>query len=195
MARQPGRPRSEQSRTAILSAARDLLVELGYERLTIESIAGQAHVSKQTIYRWWSSKSAVVADAVLDGVAPSEGLLIQQTDDLDGDLNAWWAEVLQAFGDPHQVSMVRALAAAAADNQAESELLYVRVTQPLADALVARLQRGQTANQVRADLYLSAVTDALFGALLFWVLTGRRSLDQVAAQDLLRLVLHGALGP
>lgn len=193
MTRQPGRPRSEQSRTAILTAARDLLLEAGYERLTIESIAGQARVSKQTIYRWWSSKSAIVAEAVLDGVVPYENLRIQQTDSLTHDLEVWWNDVLEAFGDPHQVSMVRALAAAAADNQAESELLRQRLAQPMADALIDRLEQGQRTGEVRPDLDLSALTDALFGTLLFWVLTGRQRPEQPAAGDVLRVVLRGVL--
>lgn len=193
MTRQPGRPRSEQSRTAILTAARDLLLQAGYERLTIESIAVQAHVSKQTIYRWWASKSAIVAEAVLDGVVPYQGLKIRQTDSLSHDLEVWWSEVLQAFGDPHQISMVRALAAAAADNQAESEILHQRLSQPMAEALIDRLKQGQSTGEVKPDLNLSALTDALFGTLLFWVLTGRQGADQPAANDVLRVVLHGAL--
>ena len=39
-------------------------------KLTIEAIAAEAGVGKQTIYRWWPSKGAVVAEAVLEETLP-----------------------------------------------------------------------------------------------------------------------------
>lgn len=58
--------RSERSRRAILDAALALVGEAGYARTTIEGIAARAGVGKQTIYRWWPSKAAVLLDAFLD---------------------------------------------------------------------------------------------------------------------------------
>ena len=53
---------------AILEAAAALFAESGYEHLTIEGIARRAGVGKQTIYRWWSSKGDVIAEAILGEV-------------------------------------------------------------------------------------------------------------------------------
>ncbi|MFF7456926.1 TetR/AcrR family transcriptional regulator [Kitasatospora sp. NPDC008115] len=59
--------RSEAARLAVLNAADDLLVEQGFEGLTIEGIAAAAGVAKQTIYRWWKSKVDILFDnLVLD---------------------------------------------------------------------------------------------------------------------------------
>ncbi len=58
--------RSERSRRAIYEAALALVAEEGYTRTTIEGIAARAGVGKQTIYRWWPSKSAVLLEAFLD---------------------------------------------------------------------------------------------------------------------------------
>jgi AcrR family transcriptional regulator len=60
-----GRPRSEESKNAILNATVDLLEESGYSNLTIEAIASHAGVGKSTIYRWWPNKSYLVFDAFL----------------------------------------------------------------------------------------------------------------------------------
>ena len=57
--------RSNASRQAILDAAAELIAEVGFRRLTIEAIAVRAGAGKQTIYRWWPSKGAVVFDALL----------------------------------------------------------------------------------------------------------------------------------
>ncbi|MFC9324521.1 TetR/AcrR family transcriptional regulator [Kitasatospora sp. NPDC057015] len=62
-----GPRRNEAARLAVLNAADDLLVERGFEGLTIEGIAARAGVAKQTIYRWWKSKVDILYDnLVLD---------------------------------------------------------------------------------------------------------------------------------
>jgi TetR/AcrR family transcriptional regulator, regulator of autoinduction and epiphytic fitness len=47
----------------ILRAAVDELAEVGYGAFTIESVAARARVAKSTIYRHWSDKLALIADA------------------------------------------------------------------------------------------------------------------------------------
>jgi AcrR family transcriptional regulator len=59
-----GRPRSAIARAAILDAAYDLVVTRGYARVTTAEIAERARAGKQTIYRWWPSKAALVLDAL-----------------------------------------------------------------------------------------------------------------------------------
>ena len=62
--------RSEAARTAVLRAVDDLLVERGLAGVTIEGIAARAQVAKQTIYRWWGSKTDILFEAlVLDAEA------------------------------------------------------------------------------------------------------------------------------
>jgi AcrR family transcriptional regulator len=56
--------RSEEARIAVLQAADNLLVERGFAGVTIEGIAARAQVAKQTIYRWWTSKTDILFDAL-----------------------------------------------------------------------------------------------------------------------------------
>src|SRR5262245_51965811 len=58
-----GRPRSEHSHEAILDAVLRLLEDEGYGALTIEGVARQAGVGKQTIYRWWKCRAELVLEA------------------------------------------------------------------------------------------------------------------------------------
>lgn len=60
----PGRPRSEAARRAILEAAYSLVIARGYQQVTMAEIAAAAGSGKQTIYRWWPSKPALVLDAL-----------------------------------------------------------------------------------------------------------------------------------
>ncbi|WP_371478583.1 TetR/AcrR family transcriptional regulator [Kitasatospora sp. NBC_00315] len=65
----PAKRRSEGARLAVLNAADDLLVERGFEALTIEGIAARAGVAKQTIYRWWKSKVDILYDNLVQDAA------------------------------------------------------------------------------------------------------------------------------
>ncbi|MEO0785891.1 MAG: helix-turn-helix domain-containing protein, partial [Pseudomonadota bacterium] len=73
-ARRQGPTRSEESRTAILSATRDELAEAGWRKFSVDSVAKRARASKQTIYRWWPSVGAMCVDAGLE-LLPAQGRL------------------------------------------------------------------------------------------------------------------------
>ena len=59
-----GRQRDRTRDDALRQATIELLVESGYDRLTIDAIAARARAGKATVYRRWSSKAELVVDAV-----------------------------------------------------------------------------------------------------------------------------------
>ena len=59
-----GRPRDPRVGEAILTAAVDLLAEIGYARLTMDQIAVRAGVGKASVYLRWPNKVALVAEAI-----------------------------------------------------------------------------------------------------------------------------------
>ncbi|TWP54356.1 TetR/AcrR family transcriptional regulator [Lentzea tibetensis] len=63
-----GRPRSERARRAVLHAADDLLVDVGYAAMTMKGIAERAGVGRQTVYRWWTTKAEILLEAIIDDV-------------------------------------------------------------------------------------------------------------------------------
>ena len=63
----------------------------GYEAVTIEGLAESAEVSKQTIYRWWPSKAAILGEALLEGDLPGADPAVAMTDDIRADLQAWFS--------------------------------------------------------------------------------------------------------
>ncbi|WP_246613464.1 TetR/AcrR family transcriptional regulator [Paractinoplanes bogorensis] len=68
----PGRKRDPRAQAAALTAAEELLTEIGYHRVTMERIAERSGVAKMTLYRWWPNKAALVTDAVRAKLAPAE---------------------------------------------------------------------------------------------------------------------------
>jgi AcrR family transcriptional regulator len=63
---QQGRPRVEGEREdEILDATVELLMEVGYDRLTMDAVARKARASKATLYRRWESKASLVVEALV----------------------------------------------------------------------------------------------------------------------------------
>ncbi|MEV4144004.1 TetR family transcriptional regulator [Amycolatopsis sp. NPDC049691] len=60
----PGRPRDAGRDVAIFDATLKLLIDVGYDRMSIEAVAAAAGVGKATIYRRYPGKAALVAEAV-----------------------------------------------------------------------------------------------------------------------------------
>jgi AcrR family transcriptional regulator len=52
----------------LLAVTLRLLQEHGYDRLTVDAVAGAAHASKATVYRRWPSKAELVLAAFIEGV-------------------------------------------------------------------------------------------------------------------------------
>ncbi|MER5635103.1 TetR/AcrR family transcriptional regulator [Streptomyces nitrosporeus] len=190
-----GRPRSAAADQAILEATRSLLGSGGYAGVSMEAVAAEAGVGKPTVYRRWASKAALVADAVLTSEAfgaweqPEEPA---GSGDVGHDVKAWLRAHAERMTAPGQIPLVLALAAAAAESPGGAgEPLYRRLTGPRHRALVARLEAGVAAGQLRAGRDLDAVADALIGALLYQLLTGNAAASAARAEDLVETVLEG----
>jgi hypothetical protein len=65
---------------------------------------------KQTIYRWWSAKPMVVADAVIEGLLRLPALDLPDTGDLSADRKAWSAASAAKMNDSRFLQVIRALA-------------------------------------------------------------------------------------
>ncbi|WP_447037063.1 TetR/AcrR family transcriptional regulator [Streptomyces sp. DSM 118878] len=156
--------RSERSRRAIYDAALALVHETGYAKLTIEAIAARAGVGKQTIYRWWPSKGAVLLDAFLDladqagaEASAKAGHEVVQTEITDsGDLEADLKHVMRAtvdeFNDPKYDAPYRALAAEGLLNPEVGAEFVEKLLEPQLQLFVRRIRKAQEAGHVLPDV-------------------------------------------
>ena len=62
--RGPGRPRDQRASSAITDAALRQLTELGYAKVSMESVAGEAGVARATIYRRYRDKADLITAAI-----------------------------------------------------------------------------------------------------------------------------------
>jgi AcrR family transcriptional regulator len=58
-------PRIVRSRTAVLEAAAELLIEGGLAALTIDGVQARCGVAKTTVYRQWTNRDELVVDTYL----------------------------------------------------------------------------------------------------------------------------------
>ncbi|WP_286218844.1 TetR/AcrR family transcriptional regulator [Paraoerskovia sediminicola] len=83
----PGRPRDAALDDVILAAARDLVVESGFDGTTMDAVAERAGTGKATLYRRWGSKTELVADAISRSTPTPVADDIPDTGSLRGDLD------------------------------------------------------------------------------------------------------------
>jgi AcrR family transcriptional regulator len=160
--------RNESSRRAVLTATLDLLQEVPYARLSIEGIATRAGVGKQTIYRWWPSKAAVLFDAFLLLSEESEGQAprLPDTGDLRADLTLVLKATVAELNDPRLAEPMRALATEVAHDETLAAAYHERLDAPLREAKRRRLRDAQEAGELAGDLDLDVAVDLIWGPVL-----------------------------
>jgi AcrR family transcriptional regulator len=180
--------RSETSRLAILDAALALCREQGYARVTIEAIAARAGVGKQTIYRWWPSKGAVVLDA-FERVAAE--IPVPDTGDVLADMRTFLTGVVTLFTDDNFGPHLGALIGEAQHDPAVRTALLEQYLKPRRAAVADRLRLAQQHRQLPGELDLTAVLEVMFGALYHRLLLRNGPLDQAYAHFVADTVLGG----
>ena len=111
-----GRPRSAERHAAILQATRDLILEVGYARVTIDAVAKRSGASRSTIYDWWGHRAPLVEEAIF---ADYGEWPVPDTGSFEGDLEQLIEEMVREMTRPH---VARAFPALSAEFQADPEL-------------------------------------------------------------------------
>ncbi|MFE2721851.1 TetR/AcrR family transcriptional regulator [Kitasatospora sp. NPDC059327] len=177
--------RSEAARLAVLNAADDLLVEHGFEGLTIEGIAAAAGVAKQTIYRWWKSK----VDILFDNLALDSGPALTWPDApaTPADLRAYIHRFAVFLGEEPAGRVLQALLGHAQLDARTAELLHTGFLDPLRarDVAHTRACLGTSGDEA------AALLDALLAPLYHRALVLRRPLDPAFVDALLDRQLAG----
>lgn len=183
--------RNERSRQAILAATRELVQEWGYGKVTIEAIAARAGVGKQTIYRWWPSKGAVVFDSVLalSESPEGEGVSLPDTGDLEADLKAVMRATAAEFSEPAFDALIRALTVETMQDEALAALYRERLEAPLNRAKRARLLSAQRSGQLPADADLDLFLEVLYAPFIQRWLARSGPLDDAYADRLVEVVM------
>ncbi|MGW6200970.1 TetR/AcrR family transcriptional regulator [Kribbella sp. NPDC055110] len=182
--------RSERARRAILDAALELCSEQTYARLTMEGIAKRAGVGKQTIYRWWPSKAAILLEAIEE--SGRHTLVFPDTGDLEADLRTQMTQVAAAFSNPRFAAYSKGLIAAAQSDPDIAEAVVTAIIRPRVDLCVTRLKHAQQSGQIRPDVELEDLVELLYAPLYYRLLLHTRPVSPAQVDTILHLALAGA---
>jgi AcrR family transcriptional regulator len=176
-----GRPRSEESKAAILEATWELLKTTSLRDLSIEAIARQSGVGKTTIYRWWPSKVAVVMDAFVENVLTVTSFPenLSATEAIAQQMTA----VVQAFSGEYGRIAAQIIAEGQADPAALASYRD-RFIYPRRAAAKAIFQQGIENGEFDPKLDPELAIDILYGAIYFRLLVGHLPLDRQFAEEL-----------
>jgi len=187
--RPPGRPRSEQSRLAILDSTLKLLRKGGgFPDLSIEAIAADANVSKATVYRWWPNKAALVADAFT--ASSEDELRFPDTGSVQSDMSLQMRRLIRIF----RSKRGKVVAALLAGGQSDPELIEAfreRFLWPRRRQAYKTLQRGIDRGELRRNSNLDLILDSLYGPIYMRFLIRHDELREEFADQICALVLNG----
>jgi AcrR family transcriptional regulator len=159
-----GRPRSLKSHQAMLQAALELLSEVGFDGMSIEAIAARAGVGKTTIYRRYTSKEELVADAI---EAVREEIIIPDTGNLWGDIDVLIENAAQITLSPLGRKTVAMIISSASSSPQFAQIYWTKYLQPRREAFEIVLERAKVRNEVAANLDPGLVFDAMSGIMLY----------------------------
>lgn len=171
----------------MLDAARGLVSELGPRAVTVDEIAAAAGVGKQTIYRWWPSKSAVIMDALIELTDPVPDRLPEATYDA---LRLQMRRVAAMFASRNG-QLIREVVADAQGDPELAEDFRRRFFAHRRARGAATLTKGIDSGELRPDLDIDDALDLLYAPLWLRLLVGHRPTSPAAADRLLALVWTG----
>ena len=143
-----GRPRDASIDQRVLSATRELLLEVGWDELSVRMVAARAGVGRSSLNRRWSSKAELVLHAILGetpDLSPFSGT----------DLSGWIEWVVRGshelYSSTHVREAVPGLLLALRENDDMRKALWANFSGPAVQLFTAHLEARTAADRRRAE--------------------------------------------
>jgi AcrR family transcriptional regulator len=167
-------PRIVRTRSSVLRAATDLLVEGGPSAVTMDAIVARSGVAKSTIYRHWPSRDDVLVDvfaACAPDLEPPPGELT-----FEPALRSFVASIVSYFLDPQWARIIPALLLLKTHEDGVADL-EKRLEKNQSDAMASIIERGIAEGAIPSATDVDEAIAHVVGPLLFAQLTGSVPLD------------------
>ena len=183
-----GRPRSAEARDAILRAAIVVIREVGYDAAAMDAIAARAGVGKATVYRRWSTKEALVADAI-------ERIMVTRpvpdTGTTRGDLRAVVRDTMLMYRDPQTTPLFSALIAAMARSPQIARAARTGFIAARRETMRRVVERGMARGDLRTATDMELALDMLSGPLAVRSLITGGPVDERLVKAIVDVVMRG----
>ncbi len=156
-------PRIERTQRVVLEAAGDLVGEIGFDNVTIESVSERCGVARSTIYRHWSDKMELLVEAMKDR------LLVYPASDsgsVRADIVAFLGNLLAWFESKEGVVVALALLSAA-HRDPEVGALHKQATRTMRGYLISIVERGKARGELPTDVDAREAANELAGSLFY----------------------------
>ena len=185
----PRRPRHHDTRARVLTTAASILQAEGYSRLTMERVVAQSGVAKTTLYRWWPTKAALCMALYLEVAArelrdPSTGNV---ADDLKSIANAVVRLQTRTVAGPALIGLI----AEAQIDPSTRPAFLAEFAGRRREVTRTVLRRAIGRGELRDDIDIDLVIDAIGGATTFRLLQGHAPLNRRFTSALVDLILDG----
>lgn len=157
-----------------MGATVELLLEVGFERITIDSIAERSCVARSTIYRNWPSRVDLFIDAFTSMKA---ALPTVDTGSLRGDLHGQMQLLAHGLREGEWSKLLPSLISAA-DQDPELQHAFDAFADARRSGLREIFARGVERGEIESVVELELVLDRLVGVLFFRRLFGNREISE-----------------
>jgi AcrR family transcriptional regulator len=168
-----GRPRDPALDAAILTAALELFITHGITGMSIEQVAKRAGVGKPTVYRRWSTKELLVADAIeahvgtdLQWPTHDEIALVPPQELVRRNI----AAAARTAADPKFRALVAQVYGSVTTHPLLMQTYWDHYIAPRRRLAIAMLERGQADGAIARDADLDVLVDMLAGGVTYRVL-------------------------
>ncbi|GEL05229.1 TetR/AcrR family transcriptional regulator [Rummeliibacillus stabekisii] len=183
-----GRPRNLEAQKSILSASYELLLENGFQALTVDKIAKYAQVSKATIYKWWPNKAAVVMDGFL--YAASERLPVPDTGSAYNDILTH-ATNLTIFLTSREGTIITQLLGEGQFDSGLADAYRARYFQPRRLEAKSLLEKGIQRGELKKSIDIDICIDLIYGPIFYRLLVTGERLDESYVRQLILNAFEG----
>ena len=178
-----------ETRRRVLAATVELIDRIGYRSVTIDAVARASGVSKSTIYRHWSSRQALVLDAFTSDT--DESTEVADTGDAIADLRTYLLKLAYRLNICGAGQIMTGLISDALNDPEFAKSFRTQVIEARRHSFLQILHRGQHRGQIRTDVDLGSVVDAIYGSIHHRLLMTGEPIDAPFASALTDFAQQG----
>ncbi len=184
-----GRRRDPVRHRAVLDATVAVLVEYGYDGLTLTEVARRAGVGRPLLYQWWGSKPALVQEALFR--PPSTDRPVPSGDGFTADFTALVEDVVALYSRPEIRAGLTGLIVDMIRRPALLEETERRFLGPARARYAAVLEEGRREGMVRDGVDAGQILDTLRGAVWFATMLDPDVDAEALVDRTTEMLLHG----